>query len=276
MESKASFCFVDIGPLTTTVTTSFPADARKWQMETPAQVAAAATHMHSCLHASGATSAIDAHLACVAKASHLTTVDHVLFLTRSQCTQELFALYVLRWLHAACPTTTAVSAMPLAIYAILQAGVSSALVVDGTGGVLTCTPVLDGVVAAEGSVHWADVRAYAKDVTQTLPQCWREAATAVMTALTAAPQLGECDGESSSPVLSCATAQSTTAEAAWFDEVPFACEVRQHLQLCRQRELDACLSTVLLFGEAATVVEARYCVCLVLSLLLPDSVVTWC
>lgn len=268
MESKSSFCFVDIAPSTTTVTTSLSGEARQWHVATPARVAAAAASTQDALLTAGSTEAVDTHLASIATASHLASIEHIFFLTRDYTTQKLFELYVLRWLRSACPATTTVATMPLPLFATQRAGVASALVVDCTAGLLTCTPVLEGVVATEAAGHWGDARVYARTPVRSMAGCWRDAGCAVVAALTAASDGAESDRDAVS---------ATTAEPqAWWEEVPFMCEVRQHVQQCRLRELDACLSTVLLCGDVATVREARYCMGLVLSLLLPDSAITWC
>jgi hypothetical protein len=229
---------------------------------------------------------VDAFLLQIAKAAPLATASHVLLLTRADATQETFTLYVLRWLRAVCPATTAVSAMPLPLYMTQVAGVTSALVVEGRDGLLSCTPVMEGVVAAELSAHWGDVRACAATVkAHSLAECWRRVAHIAMEVIAAAARLPENDSATITDNgvtppqrlrSSGAVHAGTTAGAALMHEIPLVTEVQQHLQLCRRRELHACLSTVLLCGDAATVVEARYCMGLVLSLLLPDSLITWC
>ncbi|KPI84230.1 hypothetical protein ABL78_6716 [Leptomonas seymouri] len=282
MDLKLTCCFLDIGPATTTVTTSSETEVHKWQLETPVGVKAALTRTPTCPAVEHGAAVVDAFLHRLAKSAQLATAGHIVLLARTHSVHDYFYLYVLRWLHTACPSSTPVSVMPLPLYAARLAGLASVLVVESNEGVVTCTPVLEDLVAPDVAAQWGDVRAAtASAELRSLSQCWWHVSREIMSsvlATTRLPDNGEKDDNSgSTPALHLnACAPKSGVEQRLMDGIPFVCEMEQHFQLCRRRGLDACLSTVLLYGDVATVVEARYCMGLLLSMFLPDSVVTWC
>ncbi|KPA86701.1 hypothetical protein ABB37_00795 [Leptomonas pyrrhocoris] len=281
MDQKCTYCFLDIGPVMTTVTTSSANEVHTWEVATPASVGAASVNMEALLVNGCGVAVVDALLRRIAKSAHLATVGHIVLLSRHDTAHDVFYRYVLRWLHGACPSSTPVSVMPLPLYAARLAGVESAVVVECHEGVVMCTPVLEGVVASDAVAHWGDVReATASDALRSLPECWRHVSRAVMTAMSAAARLlddSEQNSRSGTPFPhSSDDVHKNEVDRRLIDAIPFVYEMEQHLRICRRRELDACLSTVVLYGDVATVVEARYCLGLLLSMFLPDSLVTWC
>lgn len=253
---------MDIGPAATVVTMSFANETHTSQLETPAFVKAAATSAQALLVDQSCSREVDGFLSRLATSTRIATADHVTVLARHEMAQEAFYAYVLRWLHSACPPTTTVMLMPLPLYATRLANVDTALVVESHNGVVVCTPVFEGLVVADMAAYWGDVGAHAPAERHTPSECWRHFARV----LTAAMSISEADG-------ACVEGGTQLIPR---DEVPFAEEVGLHLERCRRRELGACLSTVLLYGDLATVVEARYSVGLLLSMFLPDSLITWC
>lgn len=287
METKSAFCLLDIGPCVTTVTTSFANEAQTWQVVTPAAVTAAAVSTASLLLVEGSKAAacMSRFLSRIARFTLMAAVDHVILLTRHDTAPEVFTAYVLRWLRVVCPCTTAVRAMPVVLYAMQLAAVRSALVLEGQGGIVTCTPVLDGVVASGAAACWGDAVVCCSDEYASRTMCWRHAACAAMSAMAATAALepgGSDDGDTSDDIFPLRLRKDAVAtevcvgKGALLHGLPFLDAGQQHVQRCRRQELGACLSTVVLYGEVATDVEARYCMGLVLSVLLPDSLVTWC
>lgn len=276
MESKALYAFVDVAPGRTTVTASTSGETQQWVVNTPLAVSAAATNTHDLLKEVEAAGAVGAFLNHLSASTHMAAADHVILLTRHDTAVDIFYAYVARWLRAACPSTTPISFMPLALYAARRSNVETALVVESHNGVVTCTPILDGIVASDVAAHWGDVSADAPLHLRTLPERWVYFAHRLVKVVssTAAVDVAVADG--STPPTANASVVRNRAEVTGTADLPLLAEVGEHLLLCRRRELSPCLATVVLCGDTATLVEARYAVGLLLSLFLPHSLVTWC
>ncbi|CAJ1009320.1 hypothetical protein Q4I28_004634 [Leishmania naiffi] len=268
MDTGEAAAVIDVGLLMMSISASFADDVQRWHIAVPRDAAVTLTSAELLLPGGKHSVALDRLLHMVVKIGQLATMAHVVVLARSWV-QPLFYTYVLRWLRAMVPMTTAVSQLPRALFAVQCAGIKSALVVQCDNGVLFCTPVLDGVISAELESVWGDVGTCATVDVPLMEDCFREVGTRLIEVMRrdSCDVHRMCDSRGT-----CPTAQQLVSLNCAED---MYLTVKQHVALCQMRELRPCLATVVLCGDSTALPAARQCIALLVSAWLPDSVLTW-
>ncbi|KAG5476581.1 hypothetical protein CUR178_03752 [Leishmania enriettii] len=268
MDAVESACFIDVGLFTMSIYVSFAADMQKWHIDVPLDAAVTLTTTELLLPGGRHSVAMDDLLNAAVKAGRVATMTHVVVLARSWV-HPLFYAYVMRWLRAAIPLCTSVSQLPSALFAAECAGVASALVVQCDGAVLFCTPVLDGVISTSLESVWGGI----SNSTTVDASLMEDAFSEIGAHLMELVQRDDCDTHLSG---NARTGDAGTPHSATLTRAEdLLVAMRKQIKLCQRHELHACLATVVLCGDAATLPAARQCIALLLSASLPDSILTW-
>lgn len=268
MNSWDAVCFLELTPSALRVLVSAEGELQQWQIEVPLEVTPLMQQVGNCAGAGSGLAALDALFSRATKSCNAGVMARVVLLTHSWGPPLLYT-YALRCLHAAVSSATVVDVLPCPLFVVECAGVASALVVHGQDGVLVATPVQDGVVCVEAEVVWGSLAASSfADAPSADAGFDRVARCAANLVWPAASSSG-----STRDVFAADSCELPTPELASADSLLHAVELQ--VAACRRRELHGALATVVLSGQAAALPAARRCVALLLSHVLPQSIVTW-
>ncbi|CAG9576242.1 hypothetical protein LMJF_26_0058 [Leishmania major strain Friedlin] len=268
MDFAERACVIDVGRSMISVCVSSAGEVQRWHVAVSRDAAVTLTAADLLVPGGRHSVALDRLLDMAVTTMRLATMTQVVVLSRSWV-HPLFYTYVMRWLCAGVPSTTCVSQVPQALFAVQCAGVKSALVVQCDNGVLFATPVLDGVISSELESVWGDLGTSATVGAPLVEDCFREVRDRLIEFMQRNDQQADCKGHSEATCSG--TPQSTLLTCA--EDLFLA--VEQHIAACRKRELRACIETVVLCGDDVIAPATRQLIALVLSASLPDSLLMW-
>ncbi|GET89364.1 hypothetical protein LtaPh_2600900 [Leishmania tarentolae] len=255
---------IDVGLTMMSISVFSAGDVRRWCLAVPTDAAVMLTDAELLVPGGRHSVALDRLLHMAVTTGGITTMAQVVLLSRSWV-HPLFYTYVLRWLHAAVPSTTSVSQLPQPLFAVQCAGLKSGLVVQCDNGVMFATPVLDGVISCELESVWGDVGIPTRVSASLVEDRFREVGVHLTEMMQRKDQRTPSEGY---PQSTCSTSpQPTSLSCA--EDLLLAAE--KHIAACRKRELRSCLETVVLCGDAAIFPAARKLIAQLLSASLPHS-----